>query len=192
MTMINLRTSGSAVINRKAATRIFISVLCISMVMTMLSGCGVLRSIGVLPSTPTLEIPEPVVPLSQQSIEVALAISTAEDINPDVNSRPSPVMVRLFLSESGTDLESRSIDEIFELDGAEMSPSPRATAVLRPGTETLITLKGVKTESQLSIAVAYREFYITRWITTKQLDTSKPIRIGARITRINVTFDVDD
>ncbi|MEE9318993.1 MAG: type VI secretion system lipoprotein TssJ [Granulosicoccus sp.] len=170
-------------------TRKYLILLFLSLIAFSLTGCGLLQKIGILPSPPESVVPALEVPLSQQTMITTLEITAEVNINLDTNSRPSPVKVRVFLTEPGIDLKSHTIEDIFELSGTELSATPRATTVIRPGASTSMTLTGVKSETQLSIAVAYREPYKTQWIVTHQMKSNDSVQISARITEFEVSFN---
>lgn len=134
-----------------------------------LSGCGILQTVGIVDSAPKVQIP-----LSQIPYTVGLTINASENLNPGADSRPSPVRIRLFLTEPDKDLLSQPFETIFEFDGSRPASDPAAVIVLSPGDNRTVQLSGMMSQTQLIIAAAFHDVYSTTWIANKTIDTNNP------------------
>ena len=156
----------------------------------LLNGCGIfnglLEKVGLASPAPDAAVPAIPIPLSEQPYEVALTIIASDDINPDVQARPSPAKTRIFLTTPDVDLKAMPIEKIFELGDLQMEQKPAATITLRPGTQSNIKLNGNKSQTRLTIAVAYREPYRTQWIESKTIDNADRVNISVRVTSLAV------
>lgn len=152
------------------------------LVTSLLSGCGLLQKAGVLPDP---------APLSDQAYEIHLELTATADSNPDAQSRPSPVQVRVFIAEPQSELATKSFEEIFEFSDNVMDPRPLATITLRPGQTKNLVLPANKAQTHLVIAAAYRDPYQSLWlaqaVVTPEDTVSASASIGAAAVTINPT-----
>jgi type VI secretion system VasD/TssJ family lipoprotein len=182
-------TNGASRHTFTLATRIVGMALAAS----LLSGCGVLEKVGILsgPEAPAIAAPPAPIPLSQQPYELTLRLTASNDLNPDTQSRPSPVQVRVFLMAPQADLDNKEFAEIFDFDGQVMEPRPLAKVTLRPGQTKDIVLPANKTQSMLMVAAAYRDPYQAVWkaiATVTPSDSAAALAtIGANSVSINLS-----
>lgn len=156
--------------------------LSLLLVTSLLSGCSLLQKVGVL-SDPA--------PLSEQAYEIRLELTASADSNPDAQSRPSPVQVRVFIADPQAEMATKSFEEMFEFSGNVMDPRPLATITLRPGQTKNLVLPANKAQTHLVIAAAYRDPYQSLWmaqamVTPKDI-VSASASIGATAVTINLT-----
>lgn len=164
----------------------------ITLAASLLSGCGVLEKVGILsgPEAPAIAAPPAPIPLSQQPYELTLRLTATADLNPDTQSRPSPVQVRIFLMAPQADLESKEFAEIFDLNGQVMEPRPLATVTLRPGQTRDVVLPANKTQSMLLVAAAYRDPYQAVWKSIATVTPSDSAAALATIGANNVSINL--
>lgn len=162
----------------------------ITLAASLLAGCGVLEKVGLLstpePAPKALAVP---VPLSEQPYELNLRVTASTDLNPDTQSRPSPVQVRIFLMTPQADINSKEFAEVFDFDGQLMTPRPLSTMTLRPGQTRDVILSAKKTESTLMIAVAYRDPYQAVWKSITTVSPSDTATALATIGANRITID---
>lgn len=163
-------------------------VLAAFLVGAQLSGCSLLRSVGLLPSEEKAKVKAAEVPLSEQPYEFTLVVMASNDVNPDPQSRPSPIRTRIFLNENATDISDRPFEQIFQFDGNDLDPAPVATIMLQPGETKKIKLTGVKTQNRLTIAAAYRDPYNTTWIISKTIEPDTTVRLTTEINAATIAF----
>ncbi len=142
---------------------------------TGLGACALLPEIGFLSP-----------PLAEQPYEIKLTVSVAEDINLDVASRASPVKARIFLTEPDIDFSERELSEVFAFDGEEVNPAPLMTVMLRPNTSKVLLLSGMKSQTRLTIAAAFRQPYQTRWLASQIIEPRDSMQVQAAVTALAV------
>ncbi|NND91252.1 MAG: type VI secretion system lipoprotein TssJ [Granulosicoccus sp.] len=152
----------------------------------LLSGCGLLQKVGILSKPEPPEIPAP--PLAQQPYDVNLRLSASADLNPDTQSRPSPIQVRLFLTDRQAEIDSKSFEEMFDYSGNFVDPRPLAMVTLRPGETREITLPANKSQTLLVIAAAYRDPYQSVWKATAVITPRDVVEASASIGAAAVTI----
>jgi len=164
------------------------------MAIVLSSGCSILQKVGILssPEPAKFELPAPApVPLSEQPYDLKLILSASDDLNPDTQSRPSPVQVRLFLTEPQSEISSKSFEEVFDFAGNVMEPRPLATVTMRPGEAKTVVLPAMKSQTLLVVAAAYRDPYQSIWSALAEitpLDTvNASATIGSALVTINPT-----
>jgi len=155
--------------------------------LTVLIVGGLLSSCGLFQKTPAPPEPAPI-PLSEIPYSVSIALDANADINTDGNGRPSPVRVRVFLVEPEVELKNKTFNEIFDYDGGEIDPGPKANFAIKPGEQKTISVTGNKSESKLVLAAGFREPYKTIWITEKTIDVHTETSVNAAVTRSAVEF----
>jgi type VI secretion system VasD/TssJ family lipoprotein len=156
-----------------------------------LSGCGLLQKFGILsgpeiPPAPAIEIP---VPLSEQPLELQLTVTASSDLNPDTQSRPSPVQLRVFLTDGKSELTGKSFEEVFDIGGNAIQPRPLATITLRPGQSRDLVLPANKTLTTLIVAAAYRDPYQAIWLGSAVLPAADNVSATATLSTAVVTIN---
>lgn len=169
---------------RPGACRAFRCVV-VFMACSLMSGCGLLQKTGILPAA---EAPAPP-PLSSQPYELHLRLSASSDLNPDTHSRPSPVQVRVFVTEGQSEIANKEFEEMFDFAGNFMDPRPLSTVTLRPGQTRDIVLPANKSQSLLVIAVAFRDPYQALWKAAARVSPSDTVKASATISATTVTID---
>lgn len=148
----------------------------------LLSGCGILQSLGILSE------PEDPTPLSAKTYTAQLTLAASNDTNPDTRSRPSPIQVRVFLTQPQSDLLDRQFEELFDYAGVSIEPRPSAIVTLTPGQTHTVELSGNMTQTLLIVAAAYRDPYQTIWRASMQLDPDESVERFATITASEVVI----
>lgn len=166
-------------------------VIAIAMAASLLSGCSALEKVGILsgPEAPAITAPPVAVPLSEQPYELNLRLSASSEMNPDTESRPSPVQVRIFLMTPQADVNAKEFEEFFDFGDQLMEPRPLLTVTLRPGETRNVILPAFKSQSMLVVAAAYRDPYQAIWKDIATLTPSDTVVALATIGKNNVTID---
>ncbi|MFK7853265.1 MAG: type VI secretion system lipoprotein TssJ [Granulosicoccus sp.] len=173
-----MRTEWSAC----ARLPLFAMVLLLS---TLSSGCSILQKTGILPA-PAGQT-DAVLPT--QTYEMRLILSASKDLNPDAQSRPSPVQVRLFLANPQSEIATKSFEEMFDFDGNIMDPRPLATITLRPDQTKTVVLPATRSQTLLVIAAAYRDPYQSIWSAIAEISPKDVVNASATIGSNVVTID---
>lgn len=128
-----------------------------------LGGCGLLRSVGLLPSAAPPATP-PVAPAPPPPADraVELRLSAAPDINPDSGGRASPLRVQLYAGERDPRLGELGFEGVFGAD-AGGAPETLATLVVAPGGALVQPLVVPRATTWIGVAAAYREPWSALW-----------------------------
>lgn len=135
-----------------------------------LGGCGLLRSIGLLPSPPPAPLPSPPAPTDYP---LTLTISAAPDINPDPSGRASPLRLHVYADERDPQLGELGFETVFGTgtSGAGGNGSmPLATLVVAPGENTELALTPAADAVWVTVAAAYREPWSSLWTDSVRVD----------------------
>lgn len=120
-----------------------------------------------------------------QGPSVEMTLAAGSQLNPNVQRRPSPVVVRVFDLKTPAGFEASNFDGLFERDRETLAAElvARDEFVLNPGEARKLADRKLAPETRvIGIAVAFRELDRATWRTTVTL---KP---NAR-NRINVLLD---
>lgn len=122
-------------------------------------------------------------PYSQLS-KVNLQLSASDQLNPDINGRPSPIVVRLFELKHPVAFESADFFSLYERAAKSLAPDLVASEELqlRPGEQRELKLRVQSQSRYVGILAAYRDLPETRWRYTV------PITTGG-VTHIDLTLD---
>ncbi len=150
-----------------------------------ISSCSLLRTVGLLPKPVEIKLP----PAAEIPYIVMLTIDVHKDVNPDLDGRPSPVKIKIFLTEPTIDFKEIEYNDFFGLDSQNLEPSAIMTISLRPGTTQIVELNAMKSQNQLTIAAAFRRPNQTKWLDSVLIGTEDQVEITAAITNIAVVFD---
>ena len=156
-------------------------------VTSLLAGCGLLQKVGILSTPEPPEVPVSI-PLSQQPYELHLRLSASSDLNPDTQSRPSPVQVRVFITEAQSEIGNKGFEEMFDYSGNFMDPRPLSTVTLRPGQTKDLVLPAYKSQSVLVVAVAYRDPFQSLWKAVATLSPQDIVSASATIGETTITI----
>ena len=113
-----------------------------------------------------------------------LKLTASDQLNPDLNGRPSPVVVRLFELKHPVAFESADFFSLYERSKKTLAPDIVATEELelRPG-ETLELKLSVEEGSRfVGILAAYRDLSQAQWRHTVQV-------IPAALNEVDLTLD---
>jgi type VI secretion system protein VasD len=116
--------------------------------------------------------------------KVNLKLSASDQLNPDLNGRPSPIVVRLFELKHPVAFESADFFSLYERAAKSLVPDLVASEELqlRPGENLELKLSVQSQSRYLGILAAYRDLPETRWRYTVPVTT-------AGVTHIDLTLD---
>jgi len=125
----------------------------------------------------------------KESLEVR--ISTTTDVNPDVDSRPSPIILHI--------LELTAIDEFNRADYFALTQEDAATLsgdvvhkteiILTPGTSRAATLELDETVGYLGFVAGYRDIDSSRWRITQEVRPGKTDWIAVSLGKDRISID---
>lgn len=113
-----------------------------------------------------------------------LTLTATDQLNPDLNGRPSPVVVRLFELKHPVAFESADFFSLYERATETLSPDLVSSEELelRPGETIELRLGIVGGGRYVGVLAAYRDLPHTRWRYTLPL-------AAAQVTKVNLTLD---
>lgn len=113
-----------------------------------------------------------------------LKLTASDQLNPDLNGRPSPIVVRLFELKHPVAFESADFFSLYERAKESLAPDMVATEELelRPGQTVDLKLSVEKGSRYVGVLAAYRDLPDTKWRYT--------VRVApVQITDADLTLD---
>lgn len=100
-----------------------------------------------------------------------LKLTASDQLNPDLNGRPSPVVVRLFELKHPVAFENADFFSLYERAKESLAPDMVATEELelRPGETVDLKLSVEEGSRYVGILAAYRDLSDTQWRYTLQV-----------------------
>lgn len=117
---------------------------------------------------------------------ITVELQAASNLNPNVNGRPSPVVVRLYELKSAAQFQSTDFVTLFEKDQSALGADVvvREEFVLNPGESKLVS-RGLGADSKfIAVMVAFRDLERAKWRSSAQLD---PGRDNALVVRLEAS-----
>jgi type VI secretion system protein VasD len=116
-------------------------------------------------------------PKPLQPVALTLQISANTQINPDINGRPSPVMVRIYELKSTARFSSADFFSLFEKDTATLGDdiSGKEEFMLYPGEMRVLTKSGHTGTTAIGVLVAYRDLEKSIWRTTHAVSPASEV-----------------
>ncbi|UZE86629.1 type VI secretion system lipoprotein TssJ [Pseudomonas viciae] len=124
-------------------------------------------------------------PLSTMT-KLNLTLTASAQVNPDLNGRPSPVVVRLYELKHPVAFENADFFSLYERARESLSPDLVSSEELelRPGETVELRLDIARGGRYVGVLAAYRDLPKARWRYTLPV-------AAARLTEANLTFDQD-
>jgi type VI secretion system protein VasD len=113
-----------------------------------------------------------------------LNLAASDQLNPDLNGRPSPIVVRLFELRHPVAFENADFFSLYERAKESLAPDLMSSEELelRPGETVNLKLSVKEGSRYVGILAAYRDLPETRWRYTVPITP-------AGITRVDLTLD---
>lgn len=119
-----------------------------------------------------------------QITKLNLTLTASDQVNPDLNGRPSPIVVRLFELKHPVAFENADFFGVYERAKQSLATDMVATEELelRPG-ETVTLRLGMQGDNHyIGVLAAYRDLLDSRWRYTLQL-------AAQAVTDVDLTLD---
>lgn len=159
--------------------RSLITLPLIAMLSIMLSGCGLFQKAGIAKPTP----------LEDQPYTLNLRLSASETANPNNQGRPSPLLVRVFMSAPDPEINSSTFEKVFDLNNQTMNPRPMQAITIRPGEVRDVVLQLNKSQTQLMIAAAYRDPHQAIWKAAAIISPTKTVNASATLGDTQISIE---
>lgn len=103
--------------------------------------------------------------LGNKNTPVEIEITAATDINPDLNSSPSPVLVRLFFLSARSNFDNASYDVLFSKQDGGLAGEfiTVRDILLAPGAEQRLQLEKTDQVMFIGAVAGYRKLDAIRW-----------------------------
>lgn len=153
--------------------------LVIFFITMMLGGCA---------SEPPKEVPKP--PIEQPQTKIRVSISVSGLVNPDINGRPSPIVVRIYELKNIGKFEEADFYKLFENHetslGSDLSASEKFH--FRPGdTKTLGHTVSPDTK-YIAVTAAFRDFNQAVWRDSIVIEPAQTSELSIVIDSLNVSI----
>ncbi|SDR91869.1 MULTISPECIES: type VI secretion system lipoprotein TssJ [Pseudomonas] len=116
--------------------------------------------------------------------KINLKLTGSDQLNPDLNGRPSPIVVRLFELKHPVTFENADFFSLYERAKEALNPDLVASEELelRPGETVEMKLKVEEGSLYVGVLAAYRDLPDTQWRHTVQIT---PLEV----TEVDLTLD---
>ena len=115
-----------------------------------------------------------------------VSIRASESANPDLQGRPSPLQVRIFLHSEPAQFESTSFEQLFEFGNLTRISEPLFVKIIKPGTEAQFDISVESRHKMLAIAAAYRDIGKAKWLHTIATDDLNDTSLDFILTEYSV------
>ncbi|MDH5540967.1 MAG: type VI secretion system lipoprotein TssJ, partial [Rhizobacter sp.] len=132
--------------------------------------------------------PPPPPPPPPKPGTLSITIAAADNINPDIHRRPSPVMIRLYELKASAPFESADFLSLFERDQATLGADlvAREEFAFRPGESKLINKPLAADTKFIGVMVAFRELERARWRGLVAVQPHKDNQISVAMNGVTV------
>ena len=153
-----------------------IVILCIA---TLFGGCG---------SEPKKEEPKPPPEIPETKIQVTISVSSL--VNPDVNGRPSPVVVRLYELKNIGKFEESDFYKLFEdyegALGSDLLASEKFH--FKPGDSKELAHPVAPETKYIAVTAAFRDFNQSVWRDSIAIEAHKTADLDVVVDALNVSI----
>jgi type VI secretion system protein VasD len=131
-------------------------------------------------------------PKEPKEASVEMTLTAGNQLNPNAQRRPSPVVVRVFDLKTPAGFEAANFDGLFERDRETLAAElvARDEFVLNPGDAKKIDRKLAPETKVLGVAVAFRELERASWRATVSVKPNAKNRIVVAVDGVTVIATV--
>ncbi|WP_416762649.1 type VI secretion system lipoprotein TssJ [Roseateles sp. So40a] len=130
---------------------------------------------------------------SVKPTEVRGTITASAQLNPSVNKRPSPLLVRVYELKSANAFNSADFVSLYQKDQAELGTElvAREEMTLQPGESRTIAKKTLSPETRfIAVFGAYRDLEHARWRAVTPVAVGKKQEIVIQADELSVSASV--
>lgn len=119
---------------------------------------------------------------------VEVLITASPMVNPDLDGRASPVVVRLYQLASAEAFKEADFSSLYEADEKALGKSMlgRIEMIMEPGGVKAIATKANTEVAFMGVVVAYRKYETAKWRALYPLQGDKRTKVRADILRLSV------
>ncbi len=164
--------------HQKSCRKIRNSLICVFLCITLiaLSGCGRKNK------TP----PPPITPPPPTTIDALL--TAAEDVNPDINARPSPIVVRVYQLKSAGLFDLTDFDALYHQDTTILADDlvSRDEFHMKPGDKLEYKRKPASDARFLAVMGAYRNLNNAVWKKVFEIPSNQISTINIQLNALSI------
>ena len=144
----------------------------------MLSACS---------SDPPKEEPKPAEP---QPTKIQVNISVSSQVNPDINGRASPVVVRLYELKNIGKFEEADFYKLFENHEASLGSDLLASEKFhfKPGDIKTLSHTVAPDTKYIAVTAAFRDFNQAIWRDSIAIESAKTTELSIVLDKLNVSI----
>lgn len=146
-----------------------------------------------VPPPPPPPPPSGAPPAAEKAEPVTLTLTAAADVNPDANSRPSPVVVRVYQLKNDTAFNAASFFELFDDEkkvlASDLSdPNEKSVEVtLRPGETVPVANFFVLPYTRfVGVVAAYRDIRNAQWKSVVPRSAARSLSVSVARLRVEL------
>ncbi len=125
-------------------------------------------------------------PVQPKAVTKTVSVRASESANPDLQGRPSPLQIRIFLHSELAKFESASFEQLFEFGNLTSISQPLFVKIIKPGSEAQFDISVEPQHKVLAIAAAYRDIGKAKWLHTVATDDLNDISLDFILTEYSV------
>lgn len=121
----------------------------------------------------------------------SLDLQASDDVNPDRNGRPSPILVRVYELRSAGVIEGSDFFSLLEDDSTVLGADllSRWEYQLEPGQVEQLNFEAQPNARYIGIVAAYRDIEHARWRALQALETQQDNPLDVRVGRNEVSIE---
>jgi type VI secretion system protein VasD len=121
-------------------------------------------------------------------------IRAAEDLNPDIEGNPSPLVVRLYELKSKTAFNNSGFFSLYDDDSAELGDDlkGREEMELRPGQAVIMERELEPGVRFVGVIAAYRDIENASWRAVFEVEAGSEMGLIIALNRLAVTIEEDE
>ena len=129
--------------------------------------------------------------LGDSPTRLKLALSAAEDINPDLNGRPSPVVLRLYELKDPSTFETADFFSLYQPEPTVSKDDVLAfqEVVVKPGAKQVHDMVLHSDAGYIGLVAAFRDIEQATWRVFRPLKRGKKNRASIMIERLSIRAD---
>lgn len=146
----------------------------------MLGGCS--------SEPPKIEQPKPPAEIPETKIQVNISVGNL--VNPDVNGRPSPIVVRLYELKNIGKFEEADFFKLFENHEASLGSDLLASEKFhfKPGDAKAVSHAISPDTKYIAVTAAFRNFNQAVWRDSIAIETAKTSELSVVLDNLNVSI----
>lgn len=125
------------------------------------------------------------------AVEAAITVVAAEDINPDITDRPSPILLRVYELGAAGSFQNAEFFPLYEKDDAVLGRDliNREAFLIKPGETHPLGLPLNSDTHFIGVVAAFSNIEQAQWRAVVQVDQEKAINLTIKIEKLAVSIE---